>query len=583
MTRLFALLAALPFCLASLGAHPQEPDDGSRSLQKGLRETQIEIWLREIVERVQWPLRPEADLVALTRPSDVDAQGRKLVLGPWLWHRTWEFPLPMQLPRRLRSPFRGARIAEDGQGHLKLQGATSQEQLRWQFRLLRREDATPLWPGRPKPAAQLVLQMDTLPLLLPDPVKRRRFLREVLLPAFRQASAARAPDPGAGRRGRKALTSGSTKAPAARRPFHSRDLKGLPLLGFLKEDAEGRVAASRLQAAGFPVRGIEDEQTIRRVLLGRFLTDLRWPLPDPPEGPAARRLFPDDDWNRGGLEDHRALDLGSLSPIDGHPRIWPVGTAVAAPALQAHPYPIARKDGRAWIYEIRQGRYRLRLLLALYHLVEREGSPVLAPPPEGGFQRSDPWAVLQGRPKGPHTHCEILGLAGENTRQEAFFVRHLLSQALLRAPSAIAALGQPQSLLPSQPDPLSGALADLAASLPILPGLDSFELLGKVRMDRARWQFRASRALSLSRGWRLAPGRATWPIRPAGRHLASLRITGRFAPGRTLARGRLHVDFAFEGPMGSSFVGTLQAPLREELLSGLLPWLLLRRSGIGAK
>lgn len=541
MMRLFALC----LCLGALGALPQEP----RTRPSRERVDRADL-LMELVARVQWPLPAEKDLLLLARPEDVDPRGRSLRLGPWLWNRRWKFALPMRLPRRMESPFRGARLDADGRGQIRL----GPDRLPFGFRLVRSQDSKRLWPSQTQPGPCLILHLDSLAKLLPDAVARRRFVRDLLLPAFRTTSATSAPDPR-----------------PVRPRFHSRELRGLPLLGFLHEDPQGHLTPSALQASGFRSVKHKSEWRIYRRLLQDLLSGIRWPLPDPPEGRSARRIRPDDSYNRDGLEDHAALDLGSLSDKDGRPRVWPAGTPVASPLAQARAYKISRSDGRAWIHETRRGRYRLRLLVALYH-VDRVGNHLaLARPAQGGFERSDPWAVFRGWPKGPHCHLEIVGIAPGNPEREAFFVRHALQPTLLAADPGIAQAGRTRALPTPHPDALGRSLTDLASSLPTMPGLRTCTVEGGPRKLSATYRLELPRSFEPGSGWRREGQKTIWRLRPEGQGLGHITLQGR--------SGRVQAEIRFDLPLGAAWLRGLGAPVRRGLLTDLVPTLLLRQAG----
>ncbi|MEZ5989772.1 MAG: hypothetical protein R3F30_11745 [Planctomycetota bacterium] len=569
-------------------------------------------WLRALVARARWPFACEDEVVAFFEAGDVHPGSSSVRLGSRLWHRGYELPLYLEPGMEVGLPFEGLQPRDDWTFDLPLGPGAPTLVVRlagyaveaggprrllptgaWRERAGARGDppredrAWALLEGDPVPRGpHLLVSLEGLDELLPDH-ERGRFLCEVLLPAFARASAARAPDPGAGRRGRAGFDIRRDDPDGiGRAPWHSSQSEGLPPLGLLVEDERGDLVPSALQQSGFDEVKHPQEAAVHRALLDRLCAALRWPLPDLRGGADDRCVLPDDAWDRAGLEEHKALDLGT-SWLPGV--TLPPGVEVTAPLAGAEvtlePFTLPRRDGRAWLATIRQGRYRLCTLWALFHL-EADEPPRLAAPPAGGFHRSAPVTLYRGRNKGPHVHLEPVGLFPGAPEREAFYVRWRLTPALLAAPSPL-----PRLRLLNR----TGLSDDhsAAAWAWIVHGLPGFQGLGRVRERqlpgpdvRQSWILDCGRPFDV-KAWNESEGgfgtsiaKPATPFWPNNRGGVLLDLELRCSRRRRhlLGPGQMTFDVLWPDPDRHPVLAPLQPRLRQAVLHEWLPALLRRRS-----
>ncbi|GEM_PF-4694715 len=289
----------------------------------------------------------------------------------------------------------------------------------------------------------------------------QEWVEDLLLPHLVQRSAALAPDPGPKKRGLEGLAQRGSKQEMGQvhlRPFLTRKVQNLPPFGFFEKKANGAWVQARLETWGFPLefqstqqkkapwtsKPLEKQKLLEKQwkgyeqLLQKLLNHLRWPLPKLPPG-WKRIMLPDDGPDRGGLEEHEALDLGALSlHKDGRLGVWPEGTPVFPPFSEGKKIPAPRQDGRGYGLQLTQGKYRLKVLAFLYHLAPN-GKPRLegfsTRAPLLGWERRDPSARLAGLPKGNHVHLELLGPFRGREDLLKLFLAHRLKRSLLNSPT----------------------------------------------------------------------------------------------------------------------------------------------------
>jgi len=432
-----------------------------------------------LIARCRWPWPPIRGLCWAARPEDADPDSLALSVGGILYDRGLDVPIPMPEGLRARLPLDGFR--PEGAGKGTLQGTVPLGNL---------ESPVVLEGFRNGTASRRIRLRLSNPsdLLFPgeahDAKARRALLWRVLAPPFRRGSALLAKDPGPGLRGREHWKDRRTprKAPPPR-SFRTRDLAGLPLLGFLVRTKEGW-KETRLQKRGYPGRldkELRKEAAAFEALLAAFLDGLRWPLP---VAEGMRPVFlPDDLLDRHGMGEHPGLDLGGLY-LDGRnrPHVLRDGVPLRPPHVRARPWRRPRDDGEAWVVECRRGPHLLRVLMALYHLRD-ENPPRLDEGPihdstGSWFRASDPWRRMQGVPKGPHLHLEILGLFPTSREMEACFLADPVPRRLLQA-----AERNTPAVPPSAFRPVPGR-RNLSASVVPDPGL-SYRL-ARVALERLR-------------------------------------------------------------------------------------------------
>lgn len=534
----------------------------------------------DLCSRVRWPFALRADTVALAVPGDVGLRPPSLTLGSWLYHVGADAPLHLRAGTSVRLPFRGLEPDPEKPGRyrlpllagprrvvldLRLEGvegragdlrlATDPPQRcipraapRWQAELLHRFTAQGYEPG---PALRIVFEnIDELLGSAPPASALFRLLDGVLLPRFRAASAARAPDPGPGLRGREGLVARRRalleqgRLPAPPRRFHSAELEDLPELGFFE--------AGRRVAIGDPGahRPGERQRAAHEAMLAEFLAGLRWPLPDP--SGSERVLRPDDTWNRGGLEAHRALDLGSSLLLPGGSlTAWPAGTPVGAPHVAARTWRRPRSGARSWVVELEREGFRLRVLLCLYHLTEAEPARLAGYRGKGGWRSSDPLFRCLGLAKGNHAHLEILGLYPDAPRRRELLWTWHLPAVLRRAPSSAPPWsGPPSPLVLDRPAArLTHFLYQVGRAAPTIPGL-----------ARQGERYELRRPWIVPAHWRRRAGgfEQTLAVAP----MVLLQVQGRARAGRRILPGPLAVRFAWEATRRP-------ARLSEELWDGI--------------
>ncbi|MFQ5504698.1 MAG: hypothetical protein ACE5F1_07880 [Planctomycetota bacterium] len=495
-------LAAI--CLLALSPLVQDsPPTGAARL---LREP-----LRELIARARWPFPAAPDTVALFSAADVELAPPRLHLGGKLYQVGIDCMLHLPAGTPVELPFDGMEALGARRYRLELGTATLELELSGLAAARRclapsvpgtfgrspfdRGEGAPAWLEccekelrdlGYRSGPELRIEFRGLERLFdkePSPRQIFDLIWNLLIPEFRARSARWTEDPGPGLRGREALLrriqAAKEKRPGRAR-FHSDELAGLPPLGFLVRGQNGSFEASRLQRCGFDGQRFPRESAVHRLLLEKLLNGLVWPLPEPGKG-AERVLRPDDGWQRSGLvASHRAIDLGSMVLLEaGTAGYWPAGTPVCAPHALADPIEIERKDGRAFLVELTQAPYLLRLLFVLYHLEERNGAMRLAAFASGtphGWRSSEPLFRLLGLPKGNHVHIELVGLYPGAPAEQALFFALDLRTAFMRAPSGVTQAAAPRAFiaatLPAMQRPgvlLGRLLHRAAAALPRLP------------------------------------------------------------------------------------------------------------------
>jgi hypothetical protein len=499
-------------------------------------EAEREECLLDLLAKARWPFPLRDDVVSLATSGDAGVQPPRLHLGGFLYHTGTDTVLTLPAGTPWILPFDGLWPVAGEPGRFRLTLRHRSGELEIGLRLSggsvapqgNRLDAVapaapadasePVWlacAGREmshlgyQRGPHLRLEFDGLEALLPPGAGKLAawsLLWDVLLPRFRALSAGRTRDPGPDLRGRDGLAARRRllregDLPPAPRTRRCEDLPDLPQLGFLVADDAAGWRVSALQHAGFDAERFAAEDRTHRRLLDRLLAGLRWPLPAEPRG-STRALRPDDAWDRHGLQDHDGLDLGSLVWLeDGRLAGWPAATVLGTPHSAAKPYPTPPAAGRAWIVEVDDPPWRLRVLFFLHH-VSISGEPALRPldPKEtlGGWRTSDPLLRCLGWPKGNHAHLEVVGIyRGHASRKRAFATGRFMP-ALCAAPAS----GPPADPLPLgiavAPEDRPGVgmgllLHGLAAGVPRLPGLvwrgGELELLHETRLPAdGRWQ-----------------------------------------------------------------------------------------------
>jgi len=537
----------------------------------------------ELLARVRWPLAVESDVVAFFDPSDVAVDPARIRLGGRLYQVGVDSVFHARAGASVTVPFAGAKHDEDDPDLLGVSLGGGKVALRIHVSGWRRADSgwqlaphepilEPPCPELPRwsqalakevtalgytSGPRLELRFDGLEQLFsgqPSKAQIAALLWNVIVPRFRRESARKVVDPGPGLRGRERLLDRTRKRedgwrPVGHRPFHSSQLRGLPPLGFFVRQ-DGHETVSELQRSGFDELKHAGEARIHERLLSRFLAGLRWPLPDP--GPGFVRMHrPDDSWQRHGLEEHRAIDLGATLWRAGKLFVWPVGTPVARPHAEATPTKVARTDCRPWLVELTEGRYTLRVMMLLYHL-DRDGRLSGLGTGASGWRSADPWFRVLGIRKGNHTHLEVLGLFPGAPARERLFVRDRLAPALLAAPGAPAGPRPVAMIARDRAQVRLSQLLFLAAShLPALPVAGGSRLTIALR-------------LTAENGWqRLGRGRFERRIPLDPRLGVSLQLAGREQAGG-LARGpiTIRVERLGEWPCPES----LWAPLEHGFL-----------------
>ncbi|HHI80474.1 MAG TPA: hypothetical protein ENK02_10890 [Planctomycetes bacterium] len=336
------------------------------------------------------------------------------------------------------------------------------------------------------------------------------WIQDLLLPHLVRQSAELAPDPGPGRRGLAGLPQ-RAESPRPWKRFVSRAAQGLPAFGFFERTEKGIWVPARLERLGFPEtcsrlsvrkhqalpwnqKELDQQWNAYEHLLQDFLDRLRWPLPKLPRS-WKRRMLPDDGVDRGGIEDHEALDLGALvQREDGRFGVWPEGVPVSSPLSGAEAIPAPREDGRGFALRLQRGRFKLLSLVFLYHLAPK-GPPRLegfSPrEPLLGWERRDPAARLAGLPKGNHVHLELLGPFKGKEGLFRLFLAHRVKRSLLAAPSSGPRLSP--FLLPKSLPPAPWIKGRRLLAQAFQSGLES----PPSKLDRASWRRRLQAILPL--------------------------------------------------------------------------------------